>query len=503
MLHLCDNPSVRSLLLSGLAGLVLVVAFPPYGQAYLTVPCVAVLFWVLRTAPSRRVAIGSAGVFGLAFFGMLFPWLGELGLEAFMPLWILQSGYACLFGWWAWWVRDLPTLRWAAGMVGGWAAFEAARGRFPFGGFEWGFLGYPMGEYALTRDATQWIGTTGWSVLVALLAAGLALAVTEGHRTILAVTSGVILILMGAGAVWPATADGPTVRVAIIQGSTPCPGSKCADERLRTWQTHLDLTRSLPAGSVDLVVWAEGSSGGFAADPVLIPEVGEAMGAEAARIGAALLAGGDRPINDAEWVNANVVFDRSGTIVGEYRKRLPVPFGEYIPARSFFDWIPALAAVPRDMVPGDGPVAFDLHIGTLGSVVSWEGSFARFSRDQVLIGAELLVVATNQGSYPYSVASDQLIGMTRMRSAELGTDLVHAGVVGRSTIITDSGQFGAVTGLATSEILTGEVQLRTAGPTLFARLGNWLQWLAVLAGMAVTALRFAPSTRVAPSDPSG
>jgi hypothetical protein len=47
-----------------------------------------------------------------------------------------------------------------------------------------------MGEYALTRDATQWIGTTGWSVLVALLAAGLALAVTEGHRTILAVTSG-------------------------------------------------------------------------------------------------------------------------------------------------------------------------------------------------------------------------------------------------------------------------------------------------------------------------
>jgi apolipoprotein N-acyltransferase len=115
MLHLCDNPSVRSLLLSGLAGLVLVVAFPPYGQAYLTVPCVAVLFWVLRTAPSRRVAIGSAGVFGLAFFGMLFPWLGELGLEAFMPLWILQSGYACLFGWWAWWVRDLPTLRWAAG----------------------------------------------------------------------------------------------------------------------------------------------------------------------------------------------------------------------------------------------------------------------------------------------------------------------------------------------------------------------------------------------------
>jgi apolipoprotein N-acyltransferase len=119
--------------------------------------------------------------------------------------------------------------------------------------------------------------------------------------------------------------------------------------------------------------------------------------------------------------------------------------------------------------------------------VSWEGSFARFARDEVEAGAELLVVATNQGSYPFSVASDQLIGMTRMRSAELGTDLVHAGVVGRSTIITDSGEVGPVTGLATSEILTGEVQLRTAGPTLFAQFGDWFQWLAVLAGLAVQA----------------
>jgi apolipoprotein N-acyltransferase len=320
-------------------------------------------------------------------------------------------------------------------------------------------------------------------------------AVIERHTTVLAAALGVAVVLMGAGAVSPAVSDGPTVRVAIVQGSTPCPGERCVDERVRTWERHMELTRSIPAGSVDLVVWAEGSSGGFAADPVLIPEVGAAMGAEAERIGAVLLAGGDRPVNDTEWINANVVFDETGEIIGEYRKRLPVPFGEYIPARPMFSWIPSLSAVPRDMIRGDGPVVFDVDFGVLGSVVSWEGSFARFSRDEVAEGAQLVVVATNQGSYPFSVASDQLIGMTRMRSAELGTDVVHAGVVGRSTFITDGGEVGTVTGLATSEILTGEVQLRTAGPTLFTRLGNWVQLLAIVAG-AVVGIRLRPRRSV-------
>ena len=47
------------------------------------------------------------------------------------------------------------------------------------------------------------------------------------------------------------------------------------------------------------------------------------------------------------------MFGPDGRIVGEYRKRHPVPFGEYIPARPLFEWIPALDQVPRDMIAGD------------------------------------------------------------------------------------------------------------------------------------------------------
>jgi apolipoprotein N-acyltransferase len=51
----------------------------------------------------------------------------------------------------------------------------------------------------------------------------------------------------------------------------------------------------------------------------------------------------------------------------------------------------------------------------------------------------VLVVATNEGSYGLTPASDQLIGMTRMRAAELGVPVVHSAVTGKSTIIDRTG----------------------------------------------------------------
>ena len=131
---------------------------------------------------------------------------------------------------------------------------------------------------------------------------------------------------------------------------------------------HLEMTRTIPAGSVDLVVWAEGSTGSTNADPILVADVADAIGDEAARIGAYLLVGGDRILSDSEWINANVLFDREGEIVGEYRKRQPVPFGEYVPFRSFLaPLIPELSQVPRhDQGRGPGGVRGRLRDARLG-----------------------------------------------------------------------------------------------------------------------------------------
>jgi apolipoprotein N-acyltransferase len=77
-----------------------------------------------------------------------------------------------------------------------------------------------------------------------------------------------------------------------------------------------------------------------------------------------------------------------------------------------------------------------------------------------------------------------------MRAAELGIDVVHAAVTGKSTFITEGGVVGETLGLAESDILYGSPRLRTSGPTLYARLGDWMVVLAALAGaVAVLARR--------------
>lgn len=476
---------MRSVLAALAAAVLMVLAFPPFGLGVLVVPALSLLLWSVRHG--ARPGVGGL-IFGWAFLGGLVWWIGKLGLIAVAPLVVVFGAYFGLFGWLLGRARTWPVTHWWIAAVGGWAVMEAVRVRFPVGGFEWGLAGYSIAPYPWARGAAQWIGVSGWSLVLVSLAAGLVVAIEQRRFRLEAIGPAVVVVIVTVGGgMWPPVPEGPPIRVAIVQGSTPCPLTHCLNERRITYEMHLALTRTIPAGSVDLVVWAEGSTGGLNADPVLNPDVGEAIGAEAARIGAYLLAGGDRPLSDEEWINANVVFGPDGGVVAEYRKRHPVPFGEYIPARPWFEWIPALDQVPRDMIRGDEAIVFDLPVGRVGSVISFEAAFARYGRDEAKAGAQLLVVATNEGSYEFTPVSDQFIGMTRMRSAELGLAVVHSAVTGKSTFIS-GGEVGEVAGFLEERVITAELRLSDGTRTLYTRWGEWVQALAI-AGLGGVALR--------------
>jgi apolipoprotein N-acyltransferase len=370
-------------------------------------------------------------------------------------------------------------------VVGGWAFTELARSYLPVGGFSWGWLGYAMSSFAGARGAAQWIGVSGWTVLAMLVAGGLALWFDTRRGAVWAAAAAVgVMALLGAGSTWPATADGETLQVALVQGNSPCPAERCANERQQITQSHLDLTRSLPAGGFDLVVWPE-SSTGYATDPTVNPEVAGQIAAEAIRLESYLLVGGDRPVDAEHFANVNLFIDPAGNIVGEYLKTHPVPFGEYIPWRAVFGWTENYRAASRDMLRGEGPVVFPTVWGSVGSVISFEGAFARIMRGPVREGAQLLVVATNNSSYGLGPASDQFIGMTRMHASALGVDVIHAALTGRSTILSDNGLVGPTSGLFTAEIVTGEVRVRGPGKTLYTTVGEWPYLVAIVWLLAV------------------
>lgn len=152
------SPLVRPLLLSIVAGLLLAYALPPTGWGVVAaVPAVA-LFLHAAGLGGWKAGLG----FGLAFFGALFPWLGELGLEAVLPLVVLQALFTTAYSVLVWRADSSKPWIWWGIAVSGWGVMELLRERIPLGGFPWGMLGFTLAGYPAGRHAAQWIGTSGW-----------------------------------------------------------------------------------------------------------------------------------------------------------------------------------------------------------------------------------------------------------------------------------------------------------------------------------------------------
>jgi apolipoprotein N-acyltransferase len=465
------------------SALLMWAAFPPLDIGPLAFVAPIPLFWALRRVERGFEAATIGFLWGTVFFGILLYWISILGFVAWVPLVLLMAAYFALYGFIVWLFRLWPGWRWWLIVIGAWAAIEFVRARFPFGGFPWGNIGYAAAGMFPFLGSVQWIGPAGWTILaVAFSSAAVLLIESREHWRRIVDTTVAIILLGIVGVLFPPRADGDPLRVAIVQGGSPCPMVHCQNENQRIFESHLALTETIPIGGADLVVWAENSTG-TPFEPEGNESVRAAIIEQAGRINAYFLVSGTRVVGDDAFDNVNILYSPQGVKIGEYAKQHPVPFGEYVPLRSMLGFIPQLDEVPRDMVRGTDPVTFPMEQGQLGSVISFEGAFPRSIRAIAHAGSQLMVVATNESSYGESVASDQLIDMTRVNAAAIGQDLVHAAITGKSTFISASGAVGETTGLYTEEVLYGDVAMRSAGPTVFTRFPNWVLILAIV-GMA-------------------
>lgn len=477
-----------SIALVALSVVLMWAAFPPLGFGPLAFVAPIPLFLAVRSVerPLQAVMLGFG--WGALFYTLLLTWLMQLGFVAWFPLAILMGSFTAVFSWWTWIFRLWTPWRWFYLTIGGWTALEFIRGHFPFGGFPWGDIGYPAAGLPGALGSVQWIGPSGWSVLVIAVAAGLTLLI-EHHKTWkFAVDSIVIvMLLMIAGAFLGPTPQGQVFRTAIVQGGSPCPQTRCQNENQRIYERHLELTRTIPEGTVRLVVWPENSVG-TPFEPGENDQVRNAIVEQARRLDAYILVSGTRSVEDNGFLNFNVLYSPDGIKVGEYYKRHPVPFGEYVPFRDLLAFIPQLDQVPRDMVPGTQPIVFETEEGVVGSVISFEGAFARSMRSIARAGAQIMIVATNESSFGDTQASDQFIGLVRVNAAAIGLDTALAAITGKSTFITGGGSVGPKTELGESRILYGTMRFNSNVPTVWVRFGDWVAVFSVLIVMLALGL---------------
>jgi apolipoprotein N-acyltransferase len=277
------------------------------------------------------------------------------------------------------------------------------------------------------------------------------------------------------------------LRVALAQGGGQrglskeqvAPSSVLAAQLAATYA----VATAHPAPS--LVLWPEDV---VALDrPLAGSPQAETLSRLARQLHTTLLVGVTQPAGTTAFRNEVVAWGPSGHIVGVFEKVHRVPFGEYVPLRSFFAHFADLSGVPVDAIPGHGTGLMRTPAAPLGLLVSFEIFYAGRSHESVRAGAQLLAVPTNTSSYSTSQVPAQEMAAAIVQAVETGRDLVQAAPTGFSAVVTQRGVIVQRSDLGRRQVLFATVALRS-GFTPYDHWGDLpvlvLAALALVAGWA-------------------
>jgi apolipoprotein N-acyltransferase len=294
------------------------------------------------------------------------------------------------------------------------------------------------------------------------------------------------------------TAGGPTRTVAVIQGDVPRAGLDFNAQRRAVLDNHVDRTLDLArrvadgeAAQPDLVLWPENSSD---IDPYRNADANAEIDRAAARIGAPILVGAIVTGPGRFISNTAIVWDPEDGPGATYVKRHPVPFGEYVPGRSFFRLFSADVDRVHDQHAGDAPGVLSLGGADVGDLICFEVVYDALVHDVVDGGAGMLVVQTNNATFGYTDESPQQLAMSRLRAVETGRTVAIAATSGLSAIIAPDGTVVRQSGLFRPAVFVEEIAQRDS-TTLAVRLGTAPEWLLTALGLAAVAVALRPAVR--------
>lgn len=489
-------PFWAALIAAAAGGAILDLAFPAVGWWPLAFVGVALsLLSLIGRSAWGAWAVGS--VFAASFYLIHIEWitryLGVVPWFALTGLETLLSGVAAIAITLAYrWMPRLASGRWAsllatpALVAGVWTAREQFVGSWPYTGFPWGRIGMSQSESPLAHLAS-WTGVSGLTFAMVFVTAAAIAWVRRAEfrdlRTALpaAVTALVLLVLPQ----FP-TSDAGTWRVGAVQGNGPT-GYFDEREPYAVLQAQLDATAPLIGEDVDVVVWPEG---GIDADPTNNESVARVLDRLSASLDAPLI------INAAtargnDTFNTSMLWEAGAdNPVAIHDKANPVPMGEYVPDRWFFEKLAPdlIGLIQREYTPGTNAPFFDVDGIGVGLAICFDVIYDNVIWTGAQDGAQVYFFQTNNADFRDTDENLQQLAFARMRAIETGRSVVNLSTVGTSQVIAPDGSELDELAADTAGAMLTEVPLRTGltpavviGPAAQFVLG----WGSVLALVAI------------------
>lgn len=491
-------PLWAALPVAAIGGPVLDLAFPSVGWWPLAFVGVAMaLVPMIGRSAWGAWAVGS--VFLASFYLVHIVWITRyLGL---VP-WFALAGIETLLGGVAgialtlayrWMPRVAPG-HWGrlvalpALVAGVWTARELFLGSWPYTGFPWGRIGMSQSESPLAHLAS-WTGVTGLTfVMVFFVAAAIEWARLGAHRRLAtalpAALAAAILLLVPQ---FPTT-DAGTWRVGAVQGNGP---AGYFDERApyAVLQSQLDATAPLVGQDMDVLLWPEG---GIDADPTTNASVARVLDRLAASVDAPLVVNAATQRGE-DTFNTSMLWEAGAdNPVAIHDKSHPVPMGEYVPDRWFYEMLAPdlIGLIQREYTPGTNPPFFDVDGVGVGLAICFDVIYDDVIWSGARDGAQIYLFQTNNADFRDTDENLQQLAFARMRAIETGRAVVNLSTVGTSQVIAPDGAELDGLDAGTAGAMLTEVPLRTGltsavviGPAVQLILG----WGSVIA-LAVVGL---------------
>lgn len=476
---------------------------------WLQILCVGGLAWrVSRASVGRSALLGwvfgtswlAAGTWWLYIsmhhYGGLAAWmaaLAVLALSGFLSLYLALA--MALF---AKARRHRPALD-ALLFAACWLLAELARGVL-FTGFPWAAAGYAHVDSPLAW-AAPWVGVYGIGFLSALIGAALVLGMRSSSGLITGALIGVgvgVASLVILAALKPQTFTQPTgtLTLSLLQSNVP-QEQKFSVEKLP--QSLGWAQSSLLAARGDLVVGPE----------TIVPLLPEQLpdgywaslqlhfqrGDQAALIGRPLGSFEQGYTNSVAGVSRDTAKQPGGFY--QYDKHHLVPFGEFIPAG--FRWFTDLMNIPLgDFNRGPKvPPSFLVKGERVAPNICYEDLFgeelaARFG--DPVDAPTMFVNVSNIGWFGDTIAVQQHLLISRMRTLEFQLPMVRATNTGATAVIDATGKVTASLPPFTQGVLQAEVQGRR-GLTPYAQWASRYNLWPLLAGALLLLLLAVPLRR--------